>query len=248
MSLEPSFLRQWLRAGLALLYPVRCAVCGTELPPDEPVPAVCDPCADALIAADAACPRCALALPEGFCPGDSGCPRCRARPPRFDGAVRLGHYEGALAKAIVRLKRPRDAELAALVVDLFVRVCAPRLAAETIDLVVPVPNHWRRRFVRGTGGLPQRAAEALARRLGAVYAPTAAVRVKATLHQTALTPSERARNVRDAFAIPRPLTGATVLLVDDVLTSGATCNELARVCRRAGAVRVLVAAVARTED
>lgn len=247
MHVDPAFVRQWFRAGLALLYPRRCTVCRTELDPDGPSPAVCEPCAAELISPDLACPRCALALPEGFSPRDSGCPRCRARPPKFDAAVRLGHYDGVLAKAIVRLKRPRDPELAALLVDLFVRVCAPRLAAETIDLVVPVPNHWRRRFVHGNG-LPQRAAAAIALRLGAAYAPSAAVRVKSTLHQTALTPAERARNVRDAFEIPRPLTGSTVLLVDDVLTSGATCNELARVCRRAGAVRVLVAAVARTED
>jgi ComF family protein len=119
---------------------------------------------------------------------------------------------------------------------------------EPIHCVIPVPLHWRRRWQRGYNQ-----AEALARALaGACGFPCRShwlARVRHTPAQHLLSPSARRANVQGAFhARKRPeLAGATVLLVDDVLTTGTTCSEAARALRDAGVRKVIVAVVARAE-
>ena len=114
-------------------------------------------------------------------------------------------------------------------------------------MVAPVPMHWVRRLGRGwnhSSGLARR----VARRLK-LPMDDELVRTRNTPPQVGLPASQRAGNVRGAFAVPRPkeVAGANVLLVDDVMTTGATANEAARTLRRAGAERVIVAVVARAE-
>jgi ComF family protein len=120
-----------------------------------------------------------------------------------------------------------------------------RLREVQPDLVVPVPLHWCRRWTRGYNQ-----SEALARTLAAGMAlpffPTVLRRVRNTPHQTRQSPSVRRDNMRNAFMVRSKgsITRKTVLLVDDVLTTGSTASEAARALRSAGAARVVVAVLA----
>ena len=121
------------------------------------------------------------------------------------------------------------------------------LVAEA-DLVAPVPLHWRRLFIRryNQAGL---LARALARDAGATLAPDLLQRARWTGSQAGLKAKERRRNVRQAFDVPprwqAKLEGRTVLLVDDVLTTGATVEACTRALKQAGAAHVDVLTLAR---
>jgi ComF family protein len=121
-----------------------------------------------------------------------------------------------------------------------------RLAELRADVIVPVPMFWTRRLLRGVNS-PEILAESLAGRLDLPVLRRVLVRTRNTLPQFSLPPSERFPNVRGAFRVRRgyDLSGARVLLVDDVLTTGATSSEAARALRSAGAEAVLVAVAAR---
>jgi predicted amidophosphoribosyltransferase len=111
---------------------------------------------------------------------------------------------------------------------------------------VPVPAHWAKRLLRGVNG-PDLLVEAIGRRLSIPTATDLLVCRRRTRKQGTLLPSERFLNVRNAFAVSwgYDIGDAHVLLVDDVMTTGATAGEAARTLRRAGADRVTVAIVAR---
>ena len=125
---------------------------------------------------------------------------------------------------------------------------AAELSAFSADVVTPIPMHWSRRWQRGANS-PDIVAEAIGWRLSLPVAAFLLRRVRRTKPQVDVPVYRRAANVRGAFLAAQhsDLLGATVLIVDDVLTTGATCNEAARTLLRAGAKRVCVAAVARAE-
>jgi ComF family protein len=122
-----------------------------------------------------------------------------------------------------------------------------RLQAQRPDVVVPVPKHWRRRWVHGTNSAAL-LAEVMARRLAVPLAGGLLRRVRNTPPQFSLPPSERRANVRGAFGVRAGyyLDRARVLLVDDILTTGSTCSSAARVLKRAGAAHVAVVVAGRT--
>lgn len=235
-----------LAAGLLhLVYPGVCGVCGRLLPPD--LGDFCAICAEGLSAdPHPICPRCAGTVGP-FAQTTRGCPACRARTFHFERAVRLGPYEGLLREVVLRLKHVSGEPLAELMGALWARRRDPELAALGAEVVVPVPLHWWRRLGRGYNQ-----SEALARSLAGVLGlpcrPRWLRRVRPTPRQTGQTPAGRWLNVRGAFRCPRPqpVKGRTVLLVDDVLTTGGTCSEAARALREAGAARVHAAVLARS--
>jgi ComF family protein len=165
----------------------------------------------------------------------------------FDQVIRLGPYDGLLREVILRLKHAPGEGLAEVLGELWADHSAPRLRSLGAALVVPVPLHWWRRLTRGYNQ-SEVLAQALAARLGLPCRPGCLRQVRATSHQKGQSPANRRSNVRDAFrGQSRPeLKGQTVLLVDDVLTTGSTAGEAARALRRAGAARVVVAVLART--
>jgi ComF family protein len=120
-----------------------------------------------------------------------------------------------------------------------------RLHALGADLVVPVPLHWRRRWQRGYNQ-SEALARPLAARLGLSCRPWCLRRIRHTPQQPSQRAAGRLENVRGAFrARGGVLAGRTILLVDDVLTTGSTASEAARALRQAGARRVVVAVLAR---
>ena len=195
---------------------VLCAECEAELP---------------RVAADA-CPRCALPSP-----GAMLCGRCLSEPPHYDATVAALRYEFPADTLVLALKFRGELALAALLAGLL----AARIR-EAADCVVPVPLSRSRLRARGYNQAVE-----IARHLGrGAPALDACARSREGAPQSELPWSERRRNVRGAFECRRLLAGATVAVVDDVMTTGATLNELARVLKAAGAQRVVNWVVART--
>ena len=169
---------------------------------------------------------------------------CRLGVNGFDAAYSYGFYEGSLRTLVHLLKFDKIHTLARPLGDLLAKVL-PR--DQRFDVIVPMPLHWRRRWQRGFNQSDLLARE-IARRW-AVPVRRAVRRVKASAPQSGLTKSQRRANVRGVFALKRGVTlrGARVLLVDDVFTTGATASACAKVLKRAGAARVTLLTVARTD-
>ena len=146
------------------------------------------------------------------------------------------------------MKRPAHDALSVAIGRLLAQRRGECLVGVQADLVVPIPMYWGRRLGRGKNS-PEALANCLAKSLKVPMRAAILVRRRNTLPQASLTPSRRFQNVRGAFQVRRPdaVTGARVLLVDDVLTTGATCSEAAKMLKQAGAAMVAVAVVARAQ-
>jgi ComF family protein len=183
------------------------------------------------------CPRCALDSPAGEL-----CGRCLAQPPAYDATHAALAYEFPADVLVQGLKFRGELALAPVLGGL-VAACLPRGASP--DYVLPVPLAAARLRERGFNQSMEIARHA-ARAAGGRLAPRLAERTRDTRAQLDLPVAERARNVRGAFRCLQALEGASVALVDDVMTSGATLDELAATLKGAGAGRVVNWVVART--
>jgi ComF family protein len=234
------------RGLLGLAYPGLCQTCGRPLGGLETC--FCGACNCLLFEGSRpACPRCAATVGPFGVVADR-CPRCRNEPLAFIAALRLGEYDGLIRQVVLRLKDRRGEGLAELIADHWAVREAGAFASLGADCVVPVPLHFWRWMGRGYNQ-SDALARSLARRLGLPLERHWLRRVRHTPRQTGRTATGRKDNVRGAFAVRRGvrLTGRVVLLVDDVMTTGATAVEAARALRTAGAAGVTVAVLARAE-
>ena len=208
-----------------------CLLCGEE----SGFELLCAACAAELPALAEHCPQCALPSPAG-----AVCGSCLDRPPHYDRTLALWRYEFPCDRLVQALKYRARLALAGF----FARSLASRPLPE-VDLIVPMPLHPKRLAERGFNQALE-IARGLARHLGRPIEPRGVLRVKDTPPQTRLPYEERAKNVRGAFLCKLDLSGTSVAVVDDVMTTGATLNELARALKRAGAARVENFVIART--
>ena len=157
----------------------------------------------------------------------------------------LGVYRHApLQRLVLEAKGAHGAAAGMLLGRVWVDRFAPDLAAESPDVVIPVPRHWRDRVIEGAAA-SERIAESIARRFGRPLLLHAVRKRKRTKRQTSLLPTERRTNLRGMFEARTRLDGLRVLLVDDVLTTGTTAHEVCRALLAAGADSVDVAVIAR---
>lgn len=263
-------MRAWALAALDLLYPALCPACGLVLGAGRRDP-LCGACWDGITRiAPPYCERCGLpflTFANTWRPGEGTepaplaglrttfavrgagsvpselCARCVSDAPAYDYARAAGVYTGPLREALHAFKFDGQRALAGPLATLVAEQCAGRLPAD-VDALVPVPLGPDRERRRGYNQ-----ATLLAERLGpALGAPVRAgwlVRTRPTSAQSDLTAAERRANVRHAFRAAPAVGGHHVLVIDDILTTGATATECARALKAAGARTVGVLAVAR---
>jgi len=231
---------------LHIFYPGVCHFCEQLLADGETL--ACRGCRKAL--SDDPFPKClrCAANVGPYSTVEAGCPACRGETYHFDAVFRFGRYEGLLRESILRMKYASGEPLAEVLGLIWATDQEAEFRRVAADLLVPVPLHWWRFWRRGYNQ-SETLARTLASRLGMPCRPRWLRRIQSTPMQTQSTPEERRTNIRGAFlARSRPeLRGKTVLLIDDVLTTGSTASEAARTLRTAGAARVVVAVLARSE-
>ena len=227
----------WLQADNAIM-PQRCAFCGTRL--DSGKLTVCAGCAADLPWLEHACVRCAAPLP-GLPEAGTCCGPCQVNPPpaRFTVAPLL--YDFPVDAGLKALKFRRQLFYAPAFAELLLGALG-QLRHE-VDALLPVPLHWRRLAYRGYNQANE-LCKPIARRTGLPVIGGVA-RCRATAAQSGLSASARNRNLRGAFVVRKQILARHVLLVDDVITTGATTRHLALALLQQGVAKVSVAAVAR---
>ena len=237
LALEP------LRAVASLFYPALCAVCSEPIPQSE---YLCDDCKrKAPRIKPPFCATCSEPF-QGAITDTFTCANCAHRLLHFASAVASYRSRGVVRKIILDLKYGKEIHLRHPVADWLIETLDdPRLRDRRFDLVVPVPLHPARKRERGFNQ-----AELLAGILSARAGLTMREpleRIRYTTTQTAYDRAERMENLRDAFRLRKKadVRGLRVLLIDDVLTTGSTLSECARVLKRSGAISVHAATAAR---
>ncbi|MEM9242755.1 MAG: ComF family protein [Pseudomonadota bacterium] len=200
---------------------------------------LCVNCRDALPYLKSACYRCANPITI-----DSAekllCPDCLKRMPYFDSSFALCHYQSRMSLLITRLKFQRQLAYGRVLADLMGEACG-RLPRP--DVLIPVPLHRRRLCERGFNQAIEIAAP-LGKYLDIPVNRHGCRRIRDTQAQSTLAAKRRHANIKGAFAVVDPIP-AHVAIIDDVVTTGHTVNELSRVLRQAGAEIVQVWSCAR---
>ncbi len=234
-------LRRSALAVLDLLLPPRCLACGVTVSMPG---TVCGGCWRGLRLISA--PMCgACGLPFDYDPGDGAlCGECVCRPPPFGRARAVLRYDDGSRDLVIAFKH-RDRTDAAPTYGAWMARAGAELLDDA-DLLVPVPLH-RMRLIRRRFNQSALLGHALAARSEVACAPDALIRVRPTPSQGRLSRAARARNVRGAFKVRRSdkINGRRIVLVDDVLTTGATASSCARALLGAGAASVDVLTLAR---
>ena len=240
-----------LRSVFSVVFPSDCRLCGIPLTNISRLP-VCPECIDSVQPIRA--PQCVQCgerlLPAQLLIGDARCRGCREFEPDFDRAVSFGEYDGALRGLIHLLKYdnvlPAAPLLGAKLADAITQLRFE--GGDAPPLLVPVPLHKRKRSERGFNQ-SELLVRAAAKRLPQPFEVALVLKRQRPTHsQVGLTREQRIANLRDAFRVTAPdrVKGRTVIVVDDVMTTGTTVSECARVLKQAGAERVWAATVART--
>lgn len=235
----PSRWRDALDAVVDVLLPPACVACDEVLP--GPV-GFCERCAaEVLELPTVHCERCAEpgAFPRGLCRA------CTVGVP-WDRAYAPFEHEGAVARAIHRFKYEDRSDLSRPLGLLLEALTRARLA-QMPGVLVPLPLH-EARFRERKFDQAALLAATLAERTGRRVEPEWLVRTRDTRRQVGLSEADREMNVRGAFKAAAAVRGEDVVVVDDVLTSGATAREAARALKEAGAARVFVVTLARARS
>jgi len=239
-------MMSWAAAALDLLYPSLCPVCEVALGPGRRDP-LCRGCWMAIERiAPPGCETCGVPFPSfarAIPAVPPVCHACAVAPPPFDYARAAGAYAGALRDALHAFKFRGKRALAKPLGDLVIEQCGGVLGPH-VDALVAVPLTRARERERGFNQAALLASH-LAAASGLPVKPRWLSRRHGIRSQTELTADERRANVAQAFAASPHVAGAHVLVIDDILTTGATAGECARTLRAAGARVVGVLAVAR---
>ncbi len=218
--------------------PGTCVLCDVRIPRAQ---TFCSGCETTLPRLARPCPHCAAPI-ESATRNALRCGACQKQPPAFSRAFALYCYAPPIDGLIRALKYHRRLELARVLGEQLAQGLAS--AARGIDLVVPVPLHRARLHERGYNQSLE-LARPIAKQLGLPLDFSCLQRTRATASQAGLSPSERRRNVRGAFAATPAVNKLKVAVVDDVMTTGHTAHAVAQCLRKAGAKEVHVWVVAR---
>jgi len=234
-------------AVLDVIYPRRCVYCASSMDRIERR-SLCGTCWDKLpLIKSPFCPCCGIPFKSEYAhqwSPDHLCQDCRQSRRRFDSARYVGTYESPLRELVLAFKLKGNPTAGGDCTDLIKENVSSLMEGKKLDMVINVPLHQRRLLSRefDQAGL---LAEAAAGALRLPFPSGSLTRVINTGSQTKV--KDRKKNVRGAFMVKRPemVAGKSVLLVDDVFTSGATMEECSRVLKRSGAAAVHLFTLAR---
>lgn len=216
--------------------PSICPIC--QLYHTNPL-AICKACHQSLQPLGPACQRCAFPLPDDAFPL---CGHCIQNPPHFDKIIAAYRYEEPLRTLLHEFKYREGLYLTGLLVDFMIK----NLPEEDLDgaCLIPVPIHPKRLRKRGFNQAAE-LARGLSKKLQVPYERRASQKIRDTLPQAALNAKERKKNLRNAFQITLKQSYPHVILIDDLVTTGSTVNELAKALKDKGIARVDVWSCAR---
>ena len=242
--MAPSFARKLYASVFSLVFPDECRICAEPLREVSRIP-VCRTCLlkPEPLAAEYFCVQCRSPFRSSFPLDEQGlCGLCRRGVRGFDAAYSFGFYEDELRELIHLFKYGRVQPLAKPLGRLLA-LALPR--DQEFDVIVPMPLHWRKRWQRGFNQSALLASE-IGRRAN-LPVKNALRRIRPTATQAGLTNAKRRLNVSGAFRARTTSTGKRVLLVDDVMTTGATAASCARALKIAGARQVTLLTLARVD-
>ena len=226
-----------------LLFPDRCSLCDSNQAQSQQI-GLCEACITSLPWLQQACQRCALPLTH-MAAQTRLCGNCQQKPPAFEQCHALFHYQYPVDRLITQLKFNQKLLHARLFGLLLAQHIGQQYQNQALpDMLIPVPLHRRRLRERGFNQA-QEIARLCASKLGVVMHSKQCCRSKHTDHQPGLSATERRRNVRNAFTCRAFTKGTRVALVDDVMTTGTTLNELSRCLKDAGCEEIHLWCVAR---
>ena len=228
----------WLKNNIAG-FRNHCVLCGAR----SGAELACRPCVTDALLPVRRCPRCGSS-DFGEARDSRLCGACLRRPPVFDQAIVLSDYVAPFSVLIKSLKYRGHFAAAQLFSDLLARRLQRAALPSAVSLLVPVPLHPRRLARRGynQAGL---LAERIARKTGLAIDHRLVARRKATRAQYGLSERERRKNLKGAFRLMRPARPEHIAMVDDIMTTGATLNEMARLFKQNGTRRVAVVVACR---
>jgi ComF family protein len=226
-----------LRKISRLLFPPRCVLC--QRPGDSELD-VCPSCYQSLPFIKNACVQCALPL-EGEPHAYNLCGRCLKTPPEFDNSLSLMRYESAAVQLVTRYKFYDRLSYSRLLAELLLELL---IKTEKPECIIAVPLHPQRLRERGFNQSHE-LGKIIATALNLPLLSDAVVRTRETRQQTGLDAKQRRQNIRGAFVVVRPIEYKHVAIIDDVVTTGSTVNELARVLKKSGVETVSVWSIAR---
>jgi len=229
------------------LYPPGCMVCDGAVADAQ---MLCTPCWNESHLIDGTtCDRCGVPMPLALKPGLTiHCDECLAGSLRWDRGRAAAIYAGSARSLVLALKHGDKPDIAQAMGRWMGRAAADLI--EESDVIVPIPLHWRR-FLTRRYNQSAELSRVIARESGLAHRPDILFRTRPTEMQRARTASQRAKNVDGVFAVPpyavRHVQGLRILLVDDVLTTGATLNAATMALRACGAAQVSTVVFARVQ-
>jgi ComF family protein len=239
-----TLLARWSEPALDWLSPRSCVLCNAS------GAMLCTACrADATVGSSACCPRCAIPLHADV--AERLCGRCLKRPPAYDRTIAATRYDAPFDQLVRGLKYGATLAYAPLLAELLHTRAVAMLGHDLgeIDVIVPVPLSRARMAARGFNQSIE-VARTFSRRSSKPLDNASVLRIHDTLPQASLRFDARRSNVRGAFAVidrrRDALAGRRIGVIDDVMTTGATLDELAKILKRAGAATVVNLVVART--